>query len=74
MSHFPDASATGFDYRKSSYSGGNENCVEYALDLRHGVAVADSKNPSGPALSFTATAHTAFITAVANGEFDFDLL
>ncbi|MFC5661847.1 DUF397 domain-containing protein [Kitasatospora misakiensis] len=74
MSHYPDASATGFSFRKSSYSGGNENCVEYALGLPHGVAVADSKNPSGPALSFTAAAHSAFIAAVANGEFDFGLL
>ncbi|MFJ9947329.1 DUF397 domain-containing protein [Kitasatospora sp. NPDC091207] len=34
----------------------------------------DSKNPSGPALAFTAAAHTAFVTAVTAGEFDFDLL
>ncbi|MFB8236073.1 DUF397 domain-containing protein [Kitasatospora purpeofusca] len=72
MSHYPDASATGFAFRKSSYSGGNENCVEYAL-LPHGVAVTDSKNPTGPALPFSSAAHTAFIAAVANGEFDFDL-
>ncbi|MFF7456756.1 DUF397 domain-containing protein [Kitasatospora sp. NPDC008115] len=74
MSYYPDASATGFQFRKFSYSGGNENCVEYALNLPRGVAVADSKNPSGPALSFTAAAHQAFITAVATGEFDLGLI
>ncbi|MFI6843221.1 DUF397 domain-containing protein [Kitasatospora sp. NBC_00085] len=36
--------------------------------------VRDSKDASGPALIFTATAHAAFIAAVANGDSDFDLL
>ncbi len=74
MTHHPDATATGFGFVKSSYSGGDENCVELALELDDQVAVRDSKNPSGPALSFTRAAHTTFITAVSNGEFDFDLL
>ncbi|MFJ6378668.1 DUF397 domain-containing protein [Kitasatospora sp. NPDC092039] len=73
MTHYPDAEATGFTFRKSSYSGGNENCVEYAL-LPEAVAVRDSKDPSGPALAFDHTAHAAFIAAVGTGEFDFGLL
>ncbi|MBD0669448.1 DUF397 domain-containing protein [Streptomyces sp. CBMA156] len=73
MTHYSNAAATGFTFRKSSYSGGNENCVEYAL--RPGaVAVRDSKDPSGPALAFDRAAHSAFIAAVSTGEFDFGLL
>ncbi|MGW1173757.1 DUF397 domain-containing protein [Kitasatospora sp. NPDC002543] len=59
-------------FKKSSYSGGNENCVEYAL-LPRTVAVRDSKDPSGPALAFERAAHLSFIAAVATGEFDFGL-
>ncbi|MFF2744085.1 DUF397 domain-containing protein [Kitasatospora sp. NPDC058048] len=73
MTHYPDAEATGFAFRKSSYSGGNENCVEYAL-LPEAVAVRDSKDPSGPALAFDGAAHSSFLAAVAGGEFDFGLL
>ncbi|MFD4658274.1 DUF397 domain-containing protein [Kitasatospora sp. NPDC058444] len=73
MTHYPDAEATGFTFRKSSYSGGNENCVEYGF-LPGAVAVRDSKDPSGPALLIDRAAHAAFIAAVATGEFDFGLL
>ncbi|MET8546750.1 DUF397 domain-containing protein [Kitasatospora sp. NPDC004799] len=73
MTHYSNAAATGFVFRKSSYSGGNENCVEYAL-LPGAVAVRDSKDSSGPALAFDRAAHEAFISAVAGGEFDFGLL
>jgi predicted secreted Zn-dependent protease len=56
-------------WRKSSYSGHNEECVEVAQapDL---VAVRDSKNPSGPVLHFTATEWTAFLSGLRTGEFD----
>jgi hypothetical protein len=37
-------------WRKSSYSGANNNCVEVAGNLPHVVAVRDSKDPHGPAL------------------------
>ncbi|MFD9691277.1 DUF397 domain-containing protein [Kitasatospora sp. NPDC059146] len=73
MTHYPDASATGFSFEKSSYSGGNENCVEYAF-LTEAVAVRDSKDPSGPALAFDRAAHEAFIKAISAGEFEFGLL
>ncbi|MFJ9774702.1 DUF397 domain-containing protein [Kitasatospora sp. NPDC101157] len=71
--YYPDASATGLAFRKSSYSGGNDNCVEFA-PLPETVAVRDSKDPSGPALAFDLAAHEAFINAVAAGEFDFGLV
>jgi hypothetical protein len=57
-------------WRRSSYSspqGGN--CVEVA-DLGDGRAVRDSKNPTGPALMFTATGWAAFTAGVRSGEFD----
>ena len=73
MTHYPDASATGFAFRKSTYSGGNENCVECAF-LPTEIAIRDSKDPSGPALAFDQAAHSAFINAVAAGKFDFGLV
>jgi hypothetical protein len=57
-------------WRKSSYSsdqGGN--CLE-VLDLEHGHrAVRDSKNPTGPALRFTAAHWAAFTAGIRAGEF-----
>lgn len=70
----PDVSATELVFRKSSYSGGDDNCVEFAMPSGPVSYVRDSKDSSGPALALTAAAHTAFITATAAGEFDFDLL
>jgi hypothetical protein len=51
------------DWRKSSYSdesGGN--CLEVNDAARPArVPVRDSKNPTGPAIVFSATAWTAFV-------------
>ncbi|MEO7193335.1 MAG: DUF397 domain-containing protein [Pseudonocardiaceae bacterium] len=56
-------------WRTSSYSSDDGNCVEMAeLDAHH--AVRDSKNPTGPALTFTAAQWSAFTTGVKSGEFD----
>lgn len=58
-------------WRKSSYSsdqGGN--CVEVGHLDTGGRAVRDSKNPTGPALRFTATEWVAFTAGVRAGEFD----
>ncbi|MFJ5883448.1 DUF397 domain-containing protein [Kitasatospora cineracea] len=53
---------------KSSYSNGQGgDCVEW--DLNHVGRVRDSKDPDGPRLNFTPEAWSAFVTAVANGEF-----
>ncbi|MER8185818.1 DUF397 domain-containing protein [Kitasatospora sp. NPDC094015] len=57
---------------KSSYSGGNSgNCVEWAPGCasRGVVPVRDSKDPDGPALTFSTTAWAAFTRAVKSGEF-----
>ena len=58
-------------WRKSSYSGGAQadSCVEVADGYPGVVPVRDSKDPQGPALTFTAAAWTAFVTAIHDGEF-----
>ncbi|SCL29008.1 protein of unknown function [Micromonospora pallida] len=54
---------TGAIWRKSSRSSGNGgNCVEVADNLTDVVGVRDSKDPHGPALTFTPTAWRAFVT------------
>lgn len=52
---------------KSSYSGntGGE-CVEVAARPCR-IAVRDSKNPEGPALTVTLSAFTAFVAAATQG-------
>ena len=49
------------DWRKSSYSGSQENCVEVAFTTAR-AGVRDSKHPSGPALSFSLSAFKTFLT------------
>jgi hypothetical protein len=56
-------------WRKSSRSGYNGNCVEFA-QLGNAIAVRDSKNPTGPALLFTPTEWKHFIDAAKQGKFD----
>ena len=57
---------------KSSYSNGDGgNCVEWAPEFVPAgvVPVRDSKDPSGPALSFAPQAWAEFVGAVAAGRF-----
>lgn len=54
---------------KSSYSQNGGNCVEVAPDFPGVVPVRDSKDPSGPALLFSADAFAAFVAGVKTGEF-----
>jgi hypothetical protein len=56
-------------WRKSSYSGGNGDCVEVA-ECGDGVAVRDSKDPAGPALAFAPSDWVAFVQGAKNGDFD----
>ncbi|MCI0385189.1 DUF397 domain-containing protein [Streptomyces sp. CNQ085] len=49
------------DWRRSSYSGGEGNCVEAAVLPGGWTAVRDSKDPAGPALAFGAAPWTAFL-------------
>ncbi|WP_338675204.1 DUF397 domain-containing protein [Streptomyces sp. SCSIO 30461] len=59
------ASLEGASWRKSSYSGGEGECVEIADVPAHGgIAVRDSKNPSGPAIVLAVTAFATLIGAI----------
>jgi hypothetical protein len=51
-----------YDWRKSSYSGGEGNCVEVA-ELPDGTRlVRDTKDRNGPVLRFSAAAWRRFTT------------
>lgn len=56
-------------WRKSSRSGGGNNCVEVARagDI---YAIRDSKNPTGPKLVFAHSEWKAFVASVKDGEFN----
>ncbi|WP_435172548.1 DUF397 domain-containing protein [Actinacidiphila sp. bgisy145] len=58
-------------WRKSSYSGGSDpnSCIEVADGHPALVPVRDSKDPQGPALTFTRDAWTDFVTAVRTDKF-----
>jgi hypothetical protein len=60
---------TTAQWKKSSRSSGNGQCVEWA-ELGNAVAVRDSKQPTGPALIFTPDEWAAFIEGVKDGEAD----
>ncbi|WP_374227320.1 DUF397 domain-containing protein [Streptomyces sp. JJ66] len=57
---------------KSSYSNGDGGgCVEWApsATTTGAVPVRDSKEPTGPVLSFTSHGWTTFVTAVKRDNF-----
>ncbi|MQY32726.1 hypothetical protein SRB17_06800 [Streptomyces sp. RB17] len=56
-----------FEYRKSSYSDHEEECVEVATNIPTIIAIRDSKNAIGPALRVPPIAWRTFQTALASG-------
>lgn len=48
------------EWRKSSRSGSESNCVEVAFG-EASTAVRDSKNPNGPVLAFPISSWEAFL-------------
>ncbi|MEV5404873.1 DUF397 domain-containing protein [Streptomyces albidoflavus] len=59
-------------WRKSSHSSNGGACIEVAANLvpTHDlVPVRDSKTPSGPVLTFPATAFSSFVAGVKAGTF-----
>ncbi|ASU85127.1 DUF397 domain-containing protein [Nocardiopsis gilva YIM 90087] len=56
------------EWRKSSYSGGREACVEVA-DLVGATALRDSKNPGVAALTFPEAEWHAFVRGLQRGDF-----
>jgi hypothetical protein len=55
-------------WRKSSYSNGQANCVEVSTRLIDVVAVRDSKEPQGGKLLFTTRKWATFLSVVRSGE------
>jgi hypothetical protein len=55
-------------WRKSSYSGQAQNCVEVAVGLPGIVAVRDSKDPQGPTLVLAHASWHALARRVKGGE------
>ena len=64
------ASSEFVNWRKSARSSGEDNCVEVAFAPDGAVGVRDSKDRTGPVLTFTPAEWTAFTGGVRDGEFD----
>ena len=58
------------NWRKSSRSMTNGNCIEVAGLASEFIGVRDSVNPTGTVLGFTSGEWDAFVGGVRNGEFD----
>ncbi|MFF9640047.1 DUF397 domain-containing protein [Kitasatospora aureofaciens] len=57
------------NWRKSTYSNGQGDCIEIADGLTDTVPVRDSKDPHGPALGFSPAAWRAFVAGIRAGDF-----
>lgn len=57
-------------WQKSRASNPSGNCVEMAVLPGGRIAVRNSRDPGGPALIYTAEEISAFLTGVADGDFD----
>jgi Domain of unknown function (DUF397) len=57
-------------WRKSTASNPSGNCVELAELADGGIAVRNSRHPTGPTLVYTRAEISAFILGVQGGEFD----
>ncbi|MEU6831028.1 DUF397 domain-containing protein [Nocardia beijingensis] len=63
------ADLSGARWFKSSFSESNGQCVEIAHLNNGTVGMRDSKNPTGPTLTFTPAAWDTFLSATKDGEF-----
>ncbi|MDG4772736.1 DUF397 domain-containing protein [Solwaraspora sp. WMMD792] len=51
-------------YRKSTRSDSTGSCVEVATNVPATVLVRDSKDPAGPALTFSPAGWTSFLSTL----------
>ncbi|MEU5524170.1 DUF397 domain-containing protein [Streptomyces sp. NPDC093250] len=58
----PDLS--GATWRSSTYSGGNNECLELAHNVPALAPVRDSKEPAGPVILFGRSAWGAFVAGL----------
>jgi hypothetical protein len=66
----PPAALADATYHKSTRSTATGNCVEIATLGGGHRAIRDSKHPTGPVLTVTASEWAAFTTRARAGEFD----
>ncbi|MFD1151641.1 DUF397 domain-containing protein [Saccharothrix hoggarensis] len=57
---------SGAAWRKSTFSGSGESCVEVA-PVGERVAARDSKHPTGPTLSFAVAEWRRFLAGLEDG-------
>ncbi len=70
----PATDLTGITWQKSLHSNPNGACVEVAVLADGGIAVRNSRFPSGPALVYTRVEIAAFLAGAKDGEFDHVLM
>ncbi len=59
------------DWRKSSFSAANGNCVQFARLPDGRCVLRDSKDPTGPVLTFSAADWTTFLSNVRHNPADY---
>ncbi|MFI1220983.1 MULTISPECIES: DUF397 domain-containing protein [unclassified Streptomyces] len=64
-SHHATPDLSDARWHTSSYSGGNNECVEVAHHLPHLIPVRDSTRPAGPVITFGRDAWRAFVGDLA---------
>jgi hypothetical protein len=69
MNRLDEAALSNAPWRRSSYSGGGNQCVEVAA-LDEAFAVRDSKNPDDAHLAFSVKGWKAFLAAVKRDAYD----
>ncbi|GAB7186508.1 DUF397 domain-containing protein [Kitasatospora sp. Ki12] len=63
------ASALPVQWKKATASNPNDNCVEVADGITGIIPVRDSKDPHGPALTFTPEAWQSFLAGIRSDDF-----
>jgi hypothetical protein len=64
-----DVDLTGAVWFKSTHSNTGGNCVEVCTGMPDVVAIRDSKDPTGPALTFAPDQWRTFVQGIKRGEF-----